>query len=44
MILVGELAIKHSNSLKRSDVTGNPFEWLLGEKNVYKTLPHTSLC
>ena len=25
--------------VKRSDVTGNPFEWLLGETILYKT-PH----
>ena len=26
--------------MKRSDVTGKPFEWLLGEKNGYIRPPH----
>ena len=34
-----------SDSVKRSDVTGNHFEWLLDENNVFKSpppLPHAS--
>ena len=32
-----ETCLRTDNSVKRSDVTGNPFEWLLGEIRLYKS-------
>ena len=34
-----ETCLRTDNSVKRSDVTGNPFEWLLGEIMLYKSCP-----
>ena len=36
-----EISDKHfpAYSVKRSDVAGNPFEWLLGKKMLYKSSP-----
>ena len=37
-------SFKRLNSVKRSDITGHPFETLLGENNVILIpLPHTPL-
>ena len=43
LCLLGYRVVFQNNPVKRSDVTGNTLAWLLGENDVIKDRPHTSL-